>query len=117
MPGTKSSGNRSSKPRAAGAGRPPKGGTPYGVPMPLDVLFAALGDAYGDQAAGELKAVYDAAQRRYQRAQRLVQFERDVRRGPRTLMTESKLAYRRAMLADPLAYINGEETESEQGIP
>jgi hypothetical protein len=79
----------------------------YGIPLPLDALFAAIEDRYGEQARCEMEAIYDAAHRRYARANRLLEFERDVRRGPMTTMSEERLAYRRRCLADPQGYIDG----------
>lgn len=81
----------------------------YGVPLPLDVLLAAIEARYGSQARTELEAIYATARQRYARAERLTQFERDLARASRTPVTmdAGRLAYRQAALADPVAYIDG----------
>lgn len=81
----------------------------YGVPLPLDVLLDAIEERYGAEVRAELEAIYATARQRYARADRLLQFEREVSRASRTPVTmdAGRLAYRQAALADPQAYIDG----------
>lgn len=48
---------------------------PYGVPLPLTVLWEAIAERYGDAAAVELQALHSHAQRRYDRV-RLLEYRR-----------------------------------------
>lgn len=91
----------------------------YGVPLPLDVLLDAIEARYGADARTELEAIYATARQRYARAERLTQFERDVARASRTPVTmdAGRLAYRRAALANPQAYIDGKIAPPEGRKP
>lgn len=94
----------------AGAGRPSDEGIVhdrFGVRPPLPVLLDEIERRYGADAAADLKAIYDAAQRRSERAHRLLGFEREVRRGPSVMRTELKIERRRRVLENPEAYIDG----------
>jgi len=112
MPGTKG--------KSGGARPGPHPGRPsdeglvaqrYGVSPPLPVLFDAIQERYGQQAADDLKAVYEAAHQRYERAYRLIQFERDLKRaektGPTLLFSATKIERRQRALEAPQAYIDG----------
>lgn len=81
---------------------------PYGVPLPINVLWEAIADRYGDSAMLELQALYAAAQRRYGRVSKLNTMRRLVghyeRRGG-----HPKLAEWKTTLADPMAFIDREE--------
>lgn len=81
----------------------------FDVPLPLDALFAELERRFGPQARAELAAYYETANQRYNRAGRILQFEADLARHPEPggSMDERKFAYRKQVVADPQAYIDG----------
>lgn len=81
---------------------------PYGVPLPITVLWEAIADRYGDGAVIELQALYAIANRRYGRVSKLNTIKRLVgyyehRDG------HPKMAEWRAALADPMGFIDREE--------
>lgn len=81
---------------------------PYGVPLPITVLWEAIADRYGDSAVVELQTLYAVANRRYGRVSKLNTMRRLVghyeRRGRHPRLAEWK-----ATLADPMTFIDRED--------
>ena len=80
----------------------------YNVPLPLDVLWEAVADRYGNAAVVELQTLYAVANRRYGRVSKLNTMRRLIgyyeRRGGHPRLAEWK-----ATLADPMGFIDREE--------
>ena len=82
------------------------------IEPPDRVLWAALKAALPAEEVRKVEEAYKAQSRRYQRASELNKLARWVRHNEhRALNAEqaARLEKRRAILADPLAYINGED--------
>ena len=81
---------------------------PYGVPLPITVLWEAIADRYGDNAVIELQTLYAVANRRYGRVSKLNTIERLVSYW-KTRGDHPKLEQWKATLADPMAFIDRED--------
>lgn len=81
---------------------------PYGVPLPITVLWEAIADRYGDATVIELQALYAVAKRRYGRVSKLNTIKRLVVLYERR-SGHPKLAEWKATLADPMAFIDRED--------
>lgn len=84
-----------------------------GIEQPISVLWAALKATLPAEEFAAVEAAYRAQSRRYQRASELNQLARWVwtveRRALHDSVTLAKLEKRRAILANPMAYVNGED--------
>jgi hypothetical protein len=82
------------------------------VEPPDRVLWAALRELLTIEEFAAVEAAYKAQSRRYQRASELNKLARWVRNNEHQLLNEkqaARLAERKAILDNPLAYINGED--------
>jgi hypothetical protein len=84
-----------------------------GITQPVSVLWATLRELLTIEEFAAVEAAYRAQSRRYQRACELNQLARWVwtveRRASNDPATLARLEKRRAILANPLAYVNGED--------
>jgi hypothetical protein len=82
------------------------------IEPPDRVLWAALKATLPAEEVRKVEEAYKAQSRRYQRASELNKLARWVRNNEHQLLNEkqaARLAERKAILVDPLAYINGED--------
>lgn len=85
------------------------------APPAIEVLWREIAARYGQAAHDELKSVYDAAHRRYGRAQTLIRYQQDVQkmplrkqRGWNAEKIDIQVSYRQNALDNPAAFIAGE---------
>lgn len=96
--------------------KPPSFVDVFGLPLPLDALYAWIRQEYGEDAEAEARAVWGRANRQYARALRLDRYRRDLLlpsyREPRNA---DRRAFRQQALDDPAAYLRGEIRADEGG--
>lgn len=82
----------------------------YGVPLAHEALLRWLGERYGAEAEQEAREVYRAANKRYGRAAKVRAESLWLKRTEGRHVTEAmarRAARARALVSDPMAYIDG----------